>query len=333
MTDPNRPDQQRADQREQLRFRTYTTLAAALRNAPEPVGRAVAAIVGEVMALKKGETQDLATAHLRRVLSQSSNATDTALDPVALRRLTRRAYRAYARYWVEGARLPALSRDLVCSRMLVDGFENLKEAMDAGQGVVMALPHVGSWEWGGSWLHAVGYPMISVAERLEPPELFDWFIEQRKAMGLEILPLDASSALVLKALRSGRLVGLLCDRDLLGNGVEVEFFGERTTMPAGPATLALRSGAALLPTVVYSGPGLYHTAVISPPLDTTRQASLRKDVARVTQEIATCFEHFVRRAPEQWHLFQPNWPSEREGRPPGPPASAARPSGAPAKGD
>ena len=310
------------EQRDRLTFRTYTTLAAALRNAPEPLGRAVAAVVGEVMALKRGETRDLATAHLRRVLAQSPNATETDLDPIALRRLTRRAYRAYARYWVEGARLPGLSRELVCSRMLVEGFDNLKEAMDKGTGAVMALPHVGSWEWGGAWLDAVGYPMISVAERLEPPELFEWFIEQRKAMGLEILPLDmASSAVVLKALRSGRLVGLLCDRDLVGNGVEVEFFGERTTMPAGPATLALRSGAALLPTVVYSGPGLYHTAVIGPPLDTTRRATLRKDVARLTQDIAVQFEQFVRRAPEQWHLFQPNLTNER-------PASTER-AGAP----
>jgi KDO2-lipid IV(A) lauroyltransferase len=300
------------EEREQLKFRTYTTLAAAIRNAPEPLARAVAAVVGEVMALRGGETQELATAHLRRVLAQSPNETETGLDPIALRRLTRRAYRAYARYWVEGARLPALSRELVCSRMLVEGFDNLKQAMDTGSGVVMALPHIGSWEWGGAWLNAVGYPMISVAERLEPPELFEWFIEQRRAMGLEILPLDvASSAVVLKALRSGRLVGLLCDRDLVGNGVSVEFFGERTTMPAGPATLALRSGAALLPTVVYSGPGQYHTAVIAPPLDTTRRGSLRKDVARLTQEIAQHFEVFVRRAPEQWHLFQPNWPSER----------------------
>jgi KDO2-lipid IV(A) lauroyltransferase len=300
------------ERRDRLTFHTYTTLATALRNAPEPLGRAVAAVVGEVMALKRGETHDLATAHLRRVLAQSPNTTETDLDPIALRRLTRRAYRAYARYWAEGARLPALSRELVCSRMLVEGFDNLKQAMDKGSGAVMALPHVGSWEWGGAWLNAVGYPMISVAERLEPPELFEWFIEQRKAMGLEILPLDvASSAVVLKALRSGRLVGLLCDRDLVGNGVEVEFFGERTTMPAGPATLALRSGAALLPTVVYSGPGQYHTAVIGPPLDTTRQATLRKDVARLTQDIAVQFEVFIRRAPEQWHLFQPNWPSER----------------------
>jgi len=307
-----------SDRRAQLNFRTYTTLAAALRTVPEPVARAVAAVVGEVMAHRRGETQDLATAHLRRVLTQSSNATDTGLDPLALRRLTRRAYRAYARYWVEGARLPALSRELICSRMLVDGFEHLQQAMEKGSGVVMALPHVGSWEWGGAWLNAVGYPMISVAERLEPPELFEWFIEQRKAMGLTVLPLDSgSSAIVLKALRAGRLVGLLCDRDLVGNGVEVEFFGEKTTLPAGPATLALRSGATLVSTAVYSGPGLYHTAVISEPIDTTRRGTLRADVARLTQEIARHFEYLVRRAPEQWHLFQPNWPSERATSAPG----------------
>jgi phosphatidylinositol dimannoside acyltransferase len=303
-------ERSKSEQREYRKFRTYTTLAAAMRNAPEPLARAAAAVVGEVMSLKKGETQALATAHLRRALQQPPNARE--LEPVALRRLTRRAYRAYARYWMEGARLPALSREFVTSRMLVDGFEHLRQGMEKGSGVVMALPHVGSWEWGGAWLDAIGYPMLSVAERLEPPELFEWFIEQRKAMGLEIRPLDtASSAGVLKALRAGRLVGLLCDRDLVGNGVEVEFFGEKTTLPAGPATLALRSGATLISTCVYSGPGLYHTAVISAPIDTTRQGTLRNDVARLTQELAHHFEDYVRRAPEQWHLFQPNWPSER----------------------
>jgi len=300
------------NRRDRLTYGTYVTLAAGLRNLPEPLARAIAAVVGEVMARRPGETRDLVSAHLRRVLEGSTSGTE--LDPVALRRLTRRVYRAYARYWVEGARLPALSREFVSSRMLVEGFDNLKRAMAKGSGVVMVLPHVGSWEWGGAWLDAVGYPMTSVAERLEPPELFEWFIEQRRAMGLTIIPLGpGSSATVLQALRAGRLVGLLCDRDLVGNGVEVEFFGERTTLPAGPATLALRAGATLVSTVVYSGPGLYHTAVISPPLDTTRRGALREDVARLTQEIAHHFEGYIRRAPEQWHMFQPNWPSERAG--------------------
>ena len=154
--------------------------------------------------------------------------------------------------------------------------------------------------------------MTSVAERIEPPELFDYFVEQRGAMGLTIVPLDASSgSSIMATLRRGGLVGLRSDRDLAGTGVDVEFFGEKTTMPAGPAMLALRSGAPLMTGVVYSGPGADHRAVIEPPLDTTRHGSLRSDVARLTQEIATRFEGLIRRAPEQWHVFQPLWPVDR----------------------
>ena len=102
----------------------------------------------------------------------------------------------------------------------------------------MALPHVGSWEFGGAFLATQGLPMTSVAERIEPPELFEFFVEQRAAMGLTIVPLDSSSgSAVMSTLRRGGLVGLLSDRDLAGNGIEVEFFGETTTMPAGPGHL------------------------------------------------------------------------------------------------
>ncbi len=180
----------------------------------------------------------------------------------------------------------------------------------------MALPHLGSWDWGGAFLAAIGYPMTSVAEQLEPPELFEWFIEQREALGLTIVPLaESSGGALLRTLRNGGLVGLLCDRDLLGTGVEVEFFGERTTLPAGPATLALRTGAVLLTAAVYSGPGKLHTGVVSEPIDTARTGSFRADVARITQEITRHLEGYIRRAPEQWHLFQANWPSERSVRP------------------
>jgi phosphatidylinositol dimannoside acyltransferase len=150
-----------------------------------------------------------------------------------------------------------------------------------------------------------------VAEVLEPPQLFEYFIAQRQAMGLSIVALGPdSTGAVLRRLREGGLVGLLCDRDLQGNGVGVEFFGEATTFPAGPATMALRTGAVLITAAVYSGPGRNHTAVISAPISTERTGSFRSDVSRITQEIARHFEGYVRRAPEQWHLFQPNWPSD-----------------------
>jgi phosphatidylinositol dimannoside acyltransferase len=225
---------------------------------------------------------------------------------------TRRAFLSYARYWMEGARLPAVSKDEVLARFMTPlGMEHLVEGMKTGRGVLMALPHVGCWEWGGAWLALMGYPMTTVAEPVEPPELYRWFADQREQMGLNIVKMGpGTGATLLKTLREGNLVGLLCDRDIVGNGVDVEFFGEKTTFPSGPATLALRSGAALLPTVVYGGPGRDHSAVIRPPLDTSRTTTLRKDVIRVTQALAYELEAFVRRAPDQWHLFQPNWPSD-----------------------
>ncbi len=292
-------------------FRTYTTLGRCLSALPEPVALNVANVVGDVLFKVRDDHRRMVSDNLRRVLGADADDPD---DAVILDRWARRSFRAYARYWVEGARLGRTSPVEVEQRTLVRGLEHLVDGMAAGKGVIMALPHVGSWEFGGAFLATQGLPMTSVAERIEPPELFEFFVEQRAAMGLTIVPLDSSSgSAVMSTLRRGGLVGLLSDRDLAGNGIEVEFFGETTTMPAGPATLALRSGAQLVTGAVYSGPGPDHSALVQPPLDTTRHGSLREDVARLTQGIATRFEWLIRRAPDQWHVFQPLWLSDRHG--------------------
>ncbi len=291
-----------------LTYLTYTGLAMALRRLPEPLARVSAATVALVMMHGRGMTVRMRIAHLQRVLE---DVLGEEPDRRTLKRMTRRAYLAYARYWVDGARLPVTSPALVAARLRIDGLEHLTKAMAAGSGVVMALPHVGSWEWGGSWLNHAGYPMTAVAEVLEPPDLFEWFIEQRVASGLRIVPLDhRASAVVARLLREGKLVGLLCDRDLIGDGVEVEFFGEKTTFPGGPAVLALRTGATLVTTAVFNPAYADHHAVISEPIETVRSGTLRADVARITQQIARNFEEYIRSAPEQWHMFQPEWPSD-----------------------
>ena len=290
-------------------FRTYTTLGRALSALPEPVALGVARLVGDALFVLRSDQRRMVSRNLQRVLGADS--TDTRV----LNRWSRRAFQAYARYWVEGARLPRTSAAEVEERTVVQGFEHLEVGMAAGKGVIMVLPHIGSWEFGGAWLATQGMPMTSVAERLEPPELFDYFVEQRAAMGLTIVPLDAASgSSIIGTLRNGGLVGLLSDRDIVGNGIEVEFFGETTTMPAGPATLALRTGAVLVTGAVYSGPGRDHRAVVEAPLDTERRGPLRADVARLTQEIATRLEGLIRQAPEQWHVFQPLWLADRPDR-------------------
>lgn len=290
----------------QVVFRTYTTLGSCIAALPEPVALGLGNVVGDVLYRVRHEHRAMVKANLRRVLGSQHG------DALLLDRWARRSFRAYARYWVEGARLPRTSPGEVVQNTFVDGLHYLHEGAAAGKGTILALPHIGSWEYGGAFLATQDLPMTAVAERIEPPALFDYFVEQRAAMGLTIVPLDRQSGgTLLSTLRGGGLVGLLCDRDIEGTGIEVEFFGERTTMPGGAATLALRTGATLCTGAVYSGPGRDHRALVEPPLDTTRTGSLRADVARVTQDIATRLEGLIRRAPEQWHVFQPLWLADR----------------------
>jgi KDO2-lipid IV(A) lauroyltransferase len=194
-----------------------------------------------------------------------------------------------------------------------EGYQHIVDGLAQGNGVILALPHLGGWEWAGRWMTDQGHRLTVVVEPLEPPELFQWFVDLRQSLGMTVVPLgDGAATAVMKALKANEVVCLLCDRDLERNGVEVEFFGERTTLPAGPAMLGLRTGAPVLPTGVYFTPRYNgHHAIVRPPVPATRLGGgLRDDVARVTQSLARELEFLIRRAPEQWHLFQPNWPSD-----------------------
>jgi KDO2-lipid IV(A) lauroyltransferase len=282
----------------------FRVLGALLEGLPERVD----VRLGEVLAGAIGRApQWRGTALARNVRRVLAGGTGEDADDAVLHRYLRRSLHTYGRYWAEGAKLPAMDRGAVTQRLrVVEGEEDLRRAVADGKGVILALPHIGSWEWGGTFLADVGWPMTAVAERLEPPALFDWFAGKREQMGLGIVPLDdGAPAMLSKVLREGGVVGLLCDRDLQGNGLPVTLLGEPTTMPGGPAILALRTGATLLCTAVYSGPGRDHHVVITPPIDAERLGSLRDDVARVTQAVADELGWLIRRAPEQWHVLQP----------------------------
>jgi KDO2-lipid IV(A) lauroyltransferase len=298
--------------RDKVRFLTYTGLGAAMGHMPEPLAHGVARAVAGVMALRGGPALAMHQRQMRRVLA-SECVDGVEPDPALVRRLSKRSFDYYARYWADGARLPYETEAGVRLHWrLESGREHLSKAMADGKGIVMALPHVGSWEWGGYWLALEGMPMTAIVEVLEPEELFEWFVAKRAAMGLTAVPLgEGSTAPLVRAIKNNQLAGLVSDRDLVGNGVEVEFFGERTTLPGGAATLAIRTGAPLILVCVYSGPGRnWHTAVVHPPLDTSRRGTLREDIARITQDMARVFEHDIRCRPEQWHMYQPNWPSD-----------------------
>ncbi len=247
----------------------------------------------------------MAERNLRRVYGENFGG-------LALRRAVNSTFDSYARYWLESFRLPGTTRPVLDAGFGVEGFfEHVGDARRAGKGVILALPHLGGWEWAAFWLADVqGIPVTAVVEVVDPPELAEWFASLRRSIGINVVPLGPSAGTEsMRALRENHVLCLLCDRDLGGGGVSADFFGEATTLPGGPATLALRTGAPLCPTAVYFR-GDRRFGLVRPPLDVTRQGRLRADVERVTQELAGELEWLIRRAPEQWHLLQPNWPSD-----------------------
>ncbi|HVM39993.1 MAG TPA: phosphatidylinositol mannoside acyltransferase [Acidimicrobiia bacterium] len=290
-----------------LAYPAYRAGAGIARALPEPVANALARRAARTLGAVQRDQRRLVTRHMRRVHGGD-------LQGLALQRAVRAVYESYGRYFAELFRLGGESLDEIRDSTTSEGLEHLEAAYAKGNGVILAIPHLGGWDYGGAWIASLGYEPLAVAERLEPPELFEWFVDVRRRLGIEVVPADGDAGTaVLAALKAGRLVGLVSDRDVLGNGVEVEFFGERTTLPAGPATLALRTGAALLAGAIYFTGRDGHHAVIRPPLAVEREGRLRDDVTRVTQMLAAELETLIRRAPEQWHMMQPNWPSDLDG--------------------
>jgi len=222
------------------------------------------------------------------------------------------ALRSYSRYWLETFRLPKMDIREVAERAdaLTEGREHIEAGLEAGRGVILALPHQGNWDVAGAWLVAQHGPFATVAERLKPDSLFDRFVAYRESLGFEIIPLTGGARPPLDILRerleANKVVCLLSDRDLSRNGVQVDFFGEPTRMPGGPSMLAARTGAALLPVSLWFTDDGGWGQRINPRVELP-DSSLRDKVELGTQAVADRFEVDIAEHPADWHMLQRLW--------------------------
>ena len=230
-----------------------------------------------------------------------------------LRQMTRQAFISYAKYWTDSAKMQSLTDYQIDAGFTVEGFEHIEDAWSEGPGPILALPHLGGWEWAGRWLTCrPKFEVTVVVEPQQPKELFEFMISYRESFGMNVIPLGPNAGKeVIKAIKNNHVVCLLCDRDIEGTGVKVTFFDEETSIPAGPAMLSIRTGSKIIPVAVYQRSESHH-AIVRPPLNSERQGNLREDVTRISQDIASSFEELILLEPEQWHLMSPNWPSDHE---------------------
>jgi KDO2-lipid IV(A) lauroyltransferase len=284
-----------------LAYRFFSGLFGLL---PEPVMRRVGQGLGWLVSFVARDRFAMAMRHQERVQGPEVDA----------RRAARRVFVDYGRYWAEVFWARPRRRSHILERTSIEGIEHLHAARDSGRGVVVALPHMGNWEAAGLRASAEDARVLAVAEELGNERIVQWFIRLRNLMEIDVLIARRGARVtgeLLRRLQAGGVVALPSDRDIKGRGIEVDFFGERTTLPPGPAALAERTGAVLLVAATFFGSGGRFDFEVLPPIEIAPGETREERVAGTAQAVADAFEVLIRKAPEQWHLLQPNWPSDR----------------------
>lgn len=298
--------------RERVAYVGYRLAERAAMSLPEDWGRLVFDTGGIIAHRIAPGARAAIEDNLARVLGSGAG-------PEILRAASKEAFRSYARYWYDTFRIRVMSDEDFMSRIHVEGDEHLQAAVEAGQGAIVALPHLGNWDAAGKWVHLRGWRITAVAELLRPERLFRMFLDHRRALGMGIVPLYNDRTVgrdLAGLLRENEVVALVADRDIKERGVEVEMFGERRLMPAGPALLALLTGSPLMPCPTYDSEEGW-VIHIGAPLEIERTDVLRDDVTALTRLLASHFERAIAAVPTQWHMFQPAWPDGRRAEPDG----------------
>lgn len=273
-----------------------------VKKLPEPVAVRLGRTVADIAWKRRGKGVQRLESNYARVLPDAT--------PERLAELSRAGMRSYLRYWMESFRLPAWSEERVRTGFDVKDVHHLTDGLASDKGVILALPHMGNWDLAGAWVTTeLQTPFTTVAERLKPESLYDRFVAYREGLGMEVLPHSGGTAFgtLARRLRDGGLICLVAERDLSASGVEVEFFGETTRMPAGPALLAQQTGAVLLPVTLWYGDSPVMQGRVHSPVEVPETGNRAEKTSVMTQALADAFATGIAEHPEDWHMLQRLW--------------------------
>lgn len=273
-----------------------------VKKLPEPVAARLGRTVADIAWKRRGKGVQRLESNYARVLPDAT--------PERLAELSRAGMRSYLRYWMESFRLPAWSKERMRTGFDPVDVHHLTDALASDRGVLLALPHMGNWDLAGAWVTTrLETPFTTVAERLEPESLYDRFVAYREGLGMEVLPHSGGTAFgtLARRLRDGGLVCLVAERDLSASGVEVEFFGEATRMPAGPALLAQQTGAILIPVTLWYDDSPVMQGRVHPPVEVPETGTRAEKTSVMTQALADAFATGIAEHPEDWHMLQRLW--------------------------
>jgi lauroyl/myristoyl acyltransferase len=307
-----------------LPYVAYRAGEAVVRAVPHRVAYRLGAAVADAALIAQPRRFVGLRDNLHRVLPDADDRT--------LRRLVRANVRNLARTWIDVMEL-AHRADATTARVHPVNVENMVGPLERGRGVVVISLHLGSWELGlTAWNHRFGGRMAVLAEVLQPARLFEHIVGSRGRLGIQVIPIDVPSIRagdadqarrlgaaavrdVYRTLRGNGIVAMAIERDLIGNGEPIEFFGAVAPIPTGVVDIAIRNGAAIVPVFLIRAGGR-HDQIIAPcypEITYDVSAPREQEIRRVLAELVTVFEEVIRAHPEQWHVLDPIWPDAAAG--------------------
>lgn len=262
---------------------------------------------GELAARRGEERYPLLRSHMSRVIGPETTEDELASAVLGM-------YRSYGRYWAETFWFRPRRASKIVSFVDRENFGPVFTSIESKRPRIFIVPHIGNWEVAGLIAEEIGTPVLAVAEHLRNERITKWFIDVRNKFGIEIILTSdpRRTRKLVTVLKEGGAVALVADRDVTGRGVPVEFFGEDASMPVGPIALAEMTGADLIPVAVYFKEGRGHRIRIFDPISLGDLPSKEERIEEGLTRFAGVLEEMISEAPDQWHLFQPNWPSDED---------------------
>jgi len=284
-----------------------------MRALPPRVRYPLAAVTGRCVFVVMRRRRRVAFENFGQVLGLPWN------DPL-VKRTAHHAFGNYFKMFADFMLMDTLKPQEIRRMVRPEGIEHIDRALADGKGAIVVTAHVSNWDILAAASAVYGYPISAVTNELPSGGLNELVIASRERIGMKMIPIGPGSPRqILKALGRNELVALASDLYSGDRGVRVEFFNRPAMFPAGPAALALRTGAPILPVWIRRQPDNLYVAEVEAPIEVSRTGDSPRDIQLTTERIVQFFERIIRREPDQWLVFLPVWRVEPASQTPGSP--------------
>ena len=267
----------------------------------------IARRIADVFFICDGKARRAVIANLTHILSFQGVDTSNSRVRRRIHWLARETFENFAIHVVDFLRIDQTMTDVRLGLIEIENFHRFEEALARGRGVISATAHIGNWEVGAAVTYSMGHPVYSVAQKQKNRWMDRFFAKLRKSGGMRILPPGRAARGIFGALKENQIVGIVADRDIDGSGVPVSFFGGTIKIPRGPAEIAARSGAAVVPAFLVQTEKGLSKLIVERPIEVDERAPVARRIEQINDGIVRVLERYILRYPTQWFAFYKVW--------------------------